>query len=366
MFVSIVGVVLADVLMFVQLGIMNTQYEAAVSIHTKVTADAVIISKQAKQLATLFSFPRRRLYQAFDVPGVCDVEPMYVGSVEWKHPQTRKKSQMMIVGINPASPYLKIDGLEKFKGALQLPDHVVFDSGSRGNYTTTKELISQGKGVTTEIARRTVTLCGMCNIGASFQIDGVLITGIDNYLRLFPRQEAGAVNIGLIKIGSDRPADQVISMLKERLPDDVQVLSKANFIKFEIDNMNRTAPLAFVFGTLTAIAFVVGAAIVYQILSADVNDHLAEYATFKAMGFGENYFLGVIFEEALIVAICGFIPGSILANTIYWIIRSVATIPIQMPLSRLLLILVLTLAMCCISGALAASKLRLADPAEIF
>ena len=31
--------------------------------------------------------------------------------------------------------------------------------------------------------------------------------------------------------------------------------------------------------------FVVGVVIVYQVLFADVNDHLAEYATLKAMGY---------------------------------------------------------------------------------
>jgi ABC-type antimicrobial peptide transport system permease subunit len=31
--------------------------------------------------------------------------------------------------------------------------------------------------------------------------------------------------------------------------------------------------------------FVVGVIIVYQVLSTDVNSHLKEYATFKAMGY---------------------------------------------------------------------------------
>jgi hypothetical protein len=49
-------------------------------------------------------------------------------------------------------------------------------------------------------------------------------------------------------------------------------------------------------------AFVVGVVIVYQVLSTDVNAHLKEYATFKAMGYSNTYLLGVVFEEAIILA----------------------------------------------------------------
>ena len=36
----------------------------------------------------------------------------------------------------------------------------------------------------------------------------------------------------------------------------------------------------------------VGLVIVYQVLSTDVADHLREYATFKAMGYPQRFFLG--------------------------------------------------------------------------
>lgn len=40
--------------------------------------------------------------------------------------------------------------------------------------------------------------------------------------------------------------------------------------------------------------------IVYQVLSTDVADRLREYATFKAMGYGQPFFLGIVFEEAIV------------------------------------------------------------------
>ena len=51
------------------------------------------------------------------------------------------------------------------------------------------------------------------------------------------------------------------------------------------------------------IGFIVGAVIVYQILSSDVAEHLPEYATLKAIGYSDRYLLLVVFQEALILAI---------------------------------------------------------------
>lgn len=57
------------------------------------------------------------------------------------------------------------------------------------------------------------------------------------------------------------------------------------------------------------IGVLVGIVIVFQVLSADVADHLREYATFKAMGYGQGFFLGVVVEEAIILGVLGFIAG---------------------------------------------------------
>jgi putative ABC transport system permease protein len=50
-------------------------------------------------------------------------------------------------------------------------------------------------------------------------------------------------------------------------------------------------------------------------LSTDVADHLREYATFKAMGYGPGFFLGVVFEEALVLGVLGFVPGLIVGTS---------------------------------------------------
>jgi putative ABC transport system permease protein len=93
---------------------------------------------------------------------------------------------------------------------------------------------------------------------------------------------------------------------------------------------------------------------------------ISTYATFKAMGYHDRYLLWVVFEQAIILAVLGFIPGFGLALAQYHLIRTAAALPIQMTFSRAFLVLGLTVVMCTISGAIATRKLQSADPADIF
>ncbi len=126
------------------------------------------------------------------------------------------------------------------------------------------------------------------------------------------------------------------------------------------------SPIGYIFGFNVAISFLVGTVIVYQILYTDVSEHLSEYATLKAMGYSDLYLIKVIIQEALILAVLGFIPGVLISNGFYSVARSATLLPILFKISRAKLILVLTIIMCIVSGSIALRKLRQADPADIF
>ena len=72
--------------------------------------------------------------------------------------------------------------------------------------------------------------------------------------------------------------------LQMSLPNDVKVLTKEGFVEFEKKYSSENTSIGFIFTLGTAIGFVVGVVIVYQILSSDVAEHTSEYATLKAIG----------------------------------------------------------------------------------
>jgi putative ABC transport system permease protein len=363
---AIAGITFADILIFMQLGFADALYKTNTQYPRNLQADLVLISTQAQNFRKSRTFPRRRLYQALDVPGVASADALYIGSIEWRNPQTREKASMSIVGQNPDRAAFSLPEINQQLDKIRLPDTVLFDRASRGEYQDAIARIEQGEPVTTEIGQRTITIAGLFKVGASFADDGALITSDQNFLRLFPKRDAGAVSLGLVRLhpGSDR--EQVKAILTKRLPDDVQVLTSEGYLEFELADIQANSPIGFVFGLGTAMGLIVGTVIVYQVLSTDVSSHLAEYATFKAMGYRNRYLLGVVFEEALILSVLGFVPGLTVALGAYRLTAAATALPIAMPISRTVYVFLLTLFMCGASGAIATRRLQAADPADIF
>jgi putative ABC transport system permease protein len=364
--VAMAGIAFADMLMFIQLGFQTALYDSNTQLHQRLNADLVLVSPQGRNLVNLGTFPRRRLYQALSFDEVISAEPLYTDFVEWKNPETQLKTSVLLLGFAPEKPAFLIPEVAQNLDKLKLPDVFLFDRGSRGNYQETLANLERGKTVSTEIKERKINIEGLFLSGASFAADGNLMTSDLNFHRIFTRRYPSQVSAGLIKLKAGVDLQQIAQALKDNLPNDVRVLTKAEFIDFEKRYWAENTSIGFSFSLGTVLGFVVGVVIVYQILSSDVADHIAEYATLKAMGYRNFYLLIVVFQEALILAVLGFIPGSAIALGLYTLTRSATNLPLFMTVSRAITVLILTMIMCTISGGIATNKLRSADPADIF
>lgn len=366
LFVAISGIAFADVLMFMQSGFQTALYDSNTRLHRSLQADIILISPQARSLQSMSIFSRRRLYQAMDIPGVKSAEAMYCNHIIWKNPQTHLETGVLIIGINPDQPAFDLPEINQQLQKIKLPNTVLFDRAARGEYQQAIKKIQEGKTVTTEINGSTITIGGLFKLGASFAADGSLITSANNFSQIFARQPTSSVNIGLVKIKPGYKTDQVVAQLKAYLKDDVKVLTHQEFIEFENNFWSSNSPIGFIFNLGVSMGFVVGVIIVYQVLSTDVNAHLREYATFKAIGYRHFYLLTIIFEEALILAALGFFPGLAVSLGLYQLTRSATNLPMYMTIIRGLQVLLLTIIMCAISGVIATNKLQSADPADMF
>jgi putative ABC transport system permease protein len=106
--------------------------------------------------------------------------------------------------------------------------------------------------------------------------------------------------------------------------------------------------------------------IVYQILFADVSQHLREYATLKAMGYSNRFLSSVVLQEAAILSVLGYLPGLAITFGLYRATAEATRLPLELEGGRALLVLGLTLAMCGGAALIALRKVRSADPAEVF
>ena len=203
-------------------------------------------------------------------------------------------------------------------------------------------------------------------MGASFAADGNLITSDLNFIRLFPNRHLGEIDIGLIRLKPNSDPTAALEKIRQYLPSDVQVFTKQGYLDYEKSYWEKRTAIGFVFRFGVIMGFIVGLVIVYQIIYTDVADHLAEYATLKAMGYQEVYFYSLVIQEALLLAILGYIPGFFCSLFLYKMARGATMLPILMTLPRVLTVLGLTIFMCAFSGAIAMRKLQEADPADIF
>lgn len=365
--VALGGVAFANGLIFLQLGVMGALFDSAAKPVRMFNADILVMSPLARAIGDAGTLPRRRLYQALGVDGVMAGAAMQIGNISIRNEIGTLQASILAFGVDPEFDSFVSPEIKRQLPQIRTADTALLDRLTRSTLKPMVDALVRGETPRAELAGRTVTMTGLFSLGASFQNDGTMIISDQTFLRLFPRNTGGAVSMILLQVEPGADVRQVAERVRGVLdPRDAKVTTSGEYAQSIKDFMRNNTPIGFIFTFGVVIGLVIGFAIVYQILSADVNDHLSEYATFKAMGYSHTYLLGVVFEEALLLAALGFIPGIVLSFLLYAIIGVGTDLAVEMPWSRPPLVLVLTFIMCALSGALATRRLKAADPADVF
>lgn len=366
LFVALGGVAFAVILVFMQIGFSDSLYGSAVRMHQHLVADLVLISPRSLYLAAMKSFTRRRLYQALAFDGVEAVAPLYAGFTVWKTPYGGHMRTIFVSGVDPAMRAFDLPEVNAQLEKLHALDVVLFDRASRPEYGPVAQMVANGELVTTEVSDRRITVAGLFELGTTFGIDGTLITSDSTFLKLFPDHSRGMIEIGLIKLKPGADPERLRRVLVAGLAPDVEVLTKQAYMDREKNYWADTTPIGYVFAFGSIMGLIVGGVIVYQILFADIAAHLPQYATLKAMGYKNSYLFSVVFQEALILAVVGYLPGAVVALWLYRVTERATQLPLFMAWQTALAVLALTILMCTVAGTIALRKVRSADPAEIF
>jgi putative ABC transport system permease protein len=355
--VAVSGIAFADLLMFIQMGFEGALYDSAMSPYKNLQADLMIANPQFQTLFAVRSSPRDRLYQALSHPQVKGVTPLYIASGQWRNPETRQPRTILVWGVDPGAQVFKLPEVNRNLDRIKQLDQVLFDRAGRPEYGPIADLLSKQSRLDVQINRQTVQVAGLFTIGSSFAADGNVIASDSTFLRLFPDRRPDQIEAGLIQLQPGADVQRVKAELAKVLPDDVKVLTTEEWALIEQAYWANGTGIGFIFSLGVLMGFIVGIIIVYQILYSDVTDHLAEYATLKAMGYTDNYLLLMLGQEALILACFGFVPSLILATGLYQLTYAATLLPIAMKLERAVMVFALTIVMCGVSGAIAMRKL---------
>lgn len=363
---ALAGVAFANVLVLVQLGILGALNGTIGVAYAPIRADIFVSASDAHTLADGSPLSRRVLFQALSQPQVAAAAPLYLGQLDWTR-EDGSTATLNVYGLPVEATRFAGSILRASLPTLALPDTALIDSRTRGANAARLSGVSPEMPLQFEANGRTVHATGSFALGGSFAADGALAVSDQTFLRLFPQRISGTPTHLLLDVMPGASAEAVASRLAEHLaaePVQVRTLEAAKAADLNYQTTQR--PTGVIFGFSVAMAVLVGLIIVYQVLSTDVADHLAEYATFKAVGYPHRFFLGIVLEESAILGLLGFLPGLLTSLGLYQVVSGLTGLPVKMTLTRAVVVFSGTILACATSGAMAARRLRTADPAELF
>lgn len=365
-FAAVAGVAFANLLVFMQLGIMGALNNSTIAPYAMLNADIILSSQDGNTLTDGGHIPRARMFQALGVSGVADATPLFIGNLPFTLEDGSSVS-LLSFGVDVAKPYFVSPAIAASLDRLAIESTALLDEGTRGMHAAVIADLMDGGRFTFETGGNTLTAIGTMDVGGGFLADGMMMMSDQTFLRAFPSRTSGAPNHILIQTADGVSADAVVARLSDTLPTgNLRIQTMSGSASNDLAYMATERPTGIIFGFGVFMGVLVGLVIVYQVLSTDVADHLREYATFKAMGYGQPFFLGIVFEEAIILALFGFVPGFLVSLGLYAGLVSFTGLPVEMDAGRAILVFLGTLSACSLSGAIATRRLAVADPADLF
>ncbi|NCD34889.1 MAG: FtsX-like permease family protein [Spartobacteria bacterium] len=363
--VAVGGVSFGVILMLFQLGIYQAFMLMVARPIDGMRGELAMISRNFNYIMSTEPFPERRLYQTMALPEVEKVYPLLVQFASWRSQKTGINCEVALYGVNAyANPFILPEVLAH-ADALAMPDGALFDEMAPEEFGDVAGMLEQHGVMSGEINSRHVRVLGTFRRGGTLAVNCHVIVGMETFRRV-TGYDGHSIDVGMIELKDGADAAETARKLNELLPDDIDVLTREEFIRKEQFYWQINTPIGFIVTAGMVIAMFVGSVIAYQTLYTDINDHIREYATLKALGLGSGFFLRLILQEAAILPAFGFIPGVLCAWLLFRLADSLGGMPTRLTVPDTLTVFCLTVLSCIIAGFLATRRLRAADPADIF
>jgi putative ABC transport system permease protein len=397
--VAITGMALAVVMVLLQLGFLEAVRLTASINYDQLDFDVALVSREFEQFYNPRGFPRVRLTQARSVAGVADARPLFTRMDLWRCPPYPPGGRAL--DLADSAPHAHENALSRWwlgsgrprplqRRALLVigfdPDHVPFRDPIRSQIAAAGSRLREPRRVLLnersnpdfgwdewpaftgwELGPMKVEVVGPFRLTRSFGADGAVLCTDANFAQAFGVPiTALPANFGFVSLQPGADARAAVQQLRQELPSDVQVLTRAELYGRESDYwVGQTATgKIFTFGVF--LTMLVAAVVVYQALSNDIRDHLAEYATLKAIGYSDLYLVSVIQAQAAIYGVACFLPALAVSVAVYRATEVLANIPMVLTTANVITGLLVTAATSQIAGVLSLRKLRTANPADLF
>jgi putative ABC transport system permease protein len=168
----------------------------------------------------------------------------------------------------------------------------------------------------------------------------------------------------LVKVPPGVAVSGVTRALETKLPG-TSIFTKAEFRQTNLDYwlFGTGAGVALLGGAV--LGLIIGTVVVAQTLYSSTKDHLAEFATLRALGSSSFYIHKVILTQATVSAFLGYALGIAVSFAVAQ--ASLHTpMPIMLTPQLAAMLLVVTVVMCAVSALSSIFKVTKIDPAMVF
>ena len=357
---ALVGIFMAIVLVFIQLGLFDAVPQGGMLLYDNLRFDLLLVSDQYEYQAQPGAFALSRLDRVRAAADVAAATPIYFGLAKWKGGEGGVWPDLFVIGFDPSSHVFAPPSVDRQLGELARPDTILVDSATRSIFGP----LASGRVV--DIGDRAETIGGQYVLGTGFMGLGVALASEANFARLFPGRGLGQVNLGLIRLKSGVDPDRAAAALRALLGAGSQIFTRRELASREAAYWTTRTSVGLIFGSGLLISIVVGTMVVYQIVSTQVSRQLPQFATLKAIGYGDGALAATVAAMSLLIVAAGFVPAVAAAAWLYQVIRQRTLLPVTMTAGHAAAVLAAALGMAAISALLALGGLRRADPADVF
>jgi putative ABC transport system permease protein len=353
------GIFIAILLVFIELGFFIAVPQGGMLVYDNMRFDLLLVSTDYQFQAQPWQFPRARLTEAATVAGVAKATPIYFAGGSWQDPGGGLRLDVFLIGCDPTANPFRVDGIASQADMLAETDTMLVDDSTRSIFGP----LTTGRRV--DVDGRHMVIGGAYHLGTGFLGIGVALMDEANFFRVTHRRN-DPVNLGLITLAPGADIGKTADALRQKLGNDMQVFTRAELTDHENSYWTTRTSVGLIFGSGLIVSLIVGLMVLYQTLATQIARHLPEFATMKAIGYGDASLAAVVTIESVLLVIAAFIPASIAAMAVYALIRSETLLPVTFSASNVGLVFAAVMIMSASSAMLSLSALRRADPAEIF
>lgn len=362
LFITLMGITFATILVLAQIGMYIGMMGNATSIIRHIDSDLWITSKNIQNFDFANPFPEERINRVRALPDIAWAEKLIL-TYGFLKLANGGREQVQLVGYNPdtgiGAPWAMIAGnpTDVKGGRYMIMDKTSEQRLGKLEIGTTWEL--------TLASPHSFKLVGLSDGIKSFTTMPVIFISYNQMQTLISEfsQERETLFI-VAKLKDKRQLNEAADLLRATMRDN-DVFTKDGFIYKSIMYWTVQTGMGMSFFLTALLGLAVGGSIVGQTIYANTMEHIREFGTLKAIGARNSDIYKVIFSQAGISAVTGYIIGTLFILLVKGSIEKAGVSIYLSPALSLGLFIVIFLT-CILSAYFSIRKIKRLDPVMVF